>query len=239
MPEPTPGPATPASTLAPGRPVQAVLFDLDGTLVDTNYLHVTAWWEAFLEAGHEVSAYDVHRAIGLPSTDLVQQLLGRPDDAVTAGHDERWEQVRPRALAFHGAGDLLRACAERGVKVIWATSGSSADIDAWRALLGADEAVHAVVGGDDVRNGKPHPEIVQKALAAAGVQPDRAVMVGDTTYDIRAAAAAGVRCIGLLAGGIGELELRQAGVDAVLGNAAELLDALDDALNGTLAARAA
>lgn len=234
MPEPTPGPATPASTPVSGPPVEAVLFDLDGTLMDTNYLHVTAWWQAFLAAGHQVSGYDVHRALGLPSTELVQQLVGRPDEAVVAGHDTRWEQVRPQALAFHRAGDLLRACADRGVTVVWATSGSGADIEAFRTAVGADEAVHAVVGGDDVERGKPDPEVVRKALAAAGVEPDRALLVGDTTYDVRAAGAAGVRCVGLLGGGISELELRQAGADAVLGNAAELLDALDDVLAGRL-----
>ena len=87
--------------------------------------------------------------------------------------------------------------------------------------------VHAVVTAGDVESAKPAPDIVQAALEAAGVEPDRAVMVGDTVYDVRAAAAAGVPCIGVLAGGIGERELVDAGAAAVYGNVAELLDGLD------------
>jgi phosphoglycolate phosphatase-like HAD superfamily hydrolase len=201
--------------------LQAVLFDLDGTLVDTNYLHVHAWWEAFREQGHQVSGFDIHRAIGLPSADLVRTLLGEDDEAVVEGHSTRWAELRPGVQAFHRAGDLLRACADKGWKVVWATSGSPEDIEVIRKVLDADDAIHAVVGSADVDRGKPHPDVVQKALD--GIDPADAVMLGDTVWDVRAAGAAGVRCIGVLAGGIGEKELRDAGAAAVVGNPADLL----------------
>lgn len=210
--------------------VRAVLFDLDGTLVDSNYLHVTAWWEAFRETGHEVSCYDIHRALGLPSADLVQQLLGRPDDAVVEQHDARWERRRSTVLAFHGASQLVWACAERDLRVVWATSGSEADIEAYQQLLDVDDAVHAILGSADIEAGKPDPEVIRKGAAAAGVDPAQAVVVGDTTYDVRAAKAAGALAVGLLAGGIGRAELSDAGADLVLGNAQELLTSLDDVL---------
>ena len=206
----------------------AVLFDVDGTLLDTNYLHVMAWWESFLARGHEVSCFDIHRALGQGSTELVQSLLGERDDAVAEGHEERWGELRPRMIAFRGAADLARACAERGLRVVLATSGTPEDVEDFRAALGIDDVVHAVVNSGDVEQHKPAPDIVLAALAVAGVTADRAVMVGDTVYDVRAAQAAGVPCISLLAGGIGEVELRKEDPAAVYANCSELLQGLAD-----------
>lgn len=212
----------------------AVLLDVDGTLLDTNYLHVLAWWESFLAQGHEVSCFDIHRAIGRGSADLVQTLLGEPDDSVVEGHEQRWGELRPRMIPFHGAADLARACAARGLRVVLATSGSSDDVEDFRAKLGIDDIVHAVVNSGDVEQSKPAPDIVFAALDAAGVTAARAVMVGDTVYDVRAARAAGVACIALLAGGIAESELRQEDPAGVYGNCAELLDGLGDSPIGAL-----
>lgn len=216
---------------APASSPRAVLFDLDGTLVDTNYLHVHAWWEAFAEQGHDVSAYDVHRAIGLPSADLVRSLLGREDEAVVEGHSARWAPLRPRAKAFHRAGDVLRACRDAGVLTAWATSGAPEDIERFTELIGVEPDV--VVGSEDVERGKPDGQVVTTALERLGVAPERAVMVGDTTWDVRAAAAAGVHTVALLCGGIGEAELREAGAADVAGNPSGLLDRLDKIVGGT------
>ena len=212
----------------------AVVFDVDGTLLDTNYLHVIAWWESFLAEGHEVSCFDIHRTIGRSSEDLVQTLLGEADDRVVQGHSERWAPLRERMIPFHAAADLVRACADRGLLVVWATSGSPEDVEDFKAKLDCDDAVTAIVNSGDVANSKPAPDIVRAALEAVDVAPDRAVMVGDTVYDIRAAHAAGVRCIGLLGGGVGETELRQEEPTAVYGNCAELLAGLDDSPIGQL-----
>lgn len=217
-----------------GTAPAAVVLDVDGTLVDTNYLHVVAWWESFLAQGHTVSCYDIHRAIGRGSSDLVQTLLGHPDEAVVAGHDERWAPLRRRMRPFHAAGDLVRACADRGLRVVWATSGSSEDVEDFRRAVDVDDAIHAVVNSGDVQNSKPAPDIVLAALDAAGVGPDRAVLVGDTVYDVRAAKAAGVPCVAVLAGGIGGDELRQEDPAGIYGNCAELLAALSDSPIGAL-----
>ena len=215
-------------------PPRALLLDVDGTLLDTVYQHVSAWWEAFEQAGHQVSCFDIHRQIGRGSEDLVQQLLGREDDAIVEGHTRYWEAVRDRVHPFHQVPELIREVAGRGVRVVYCTSGSEDDTKTFREKIGCDDVVHAVVSSADVEVSKPEPDIVQKALEAAGARPEDAVMVGDTVYDIRAAKAAGVRCIGVLAGGIGEKELREAGADAVYGNVAELLEGLQDSPVGTL-----
>ena len=130
--------------------------------------------------------------------------------------------------------ELIRTCAERGLLVVYCTSGSPEDVDDFRARIGCDDVVAAVVNSGDVEQSKPAPDIVRAALDAVGVEPQDAVMLGDTVYDVRAAAAAGVACIGLMCGGIGERELDEAGAVAVYGNPSELLADLDASPVGRL-----
>lgn len=200
---------------------------MDGTLLDTSYLHVLAWWESFLAAGYEVSCFDIHRALGRGGDDLVETLVGRADDRVVQGHKQRWAPLRERCLPFHDVAELIRATADRGVQVVYCTSGDDQDVEDFRRKIGCDDVVAAVVDSSDVEHAKPAPDIVQAALAAVDVAPQDAVLVGDTVYDVRAAATAGVACIGLMCGGIGESELREAGAVAVYGNPSELLRDLD------------
>ncbi len=218
---------------APSRPTALVL-DVDGTLLDTVYLHIIAWWESFREAGHEVSCFDLHRAIGRGSSDLVETLLGTPDERVVEGHAARWAPLREQCLAFHSVPELIRTVAGRGVKVVYCTSGSPEDVEDFRAKIDCDDVVAAVVNSGDVEQSKPAPDIVRAALEAVGVEPRDAVMMGDTVYDVRAAAAAGVPCIGLMSGGIGERELQEAGAVAVYGNPAQVLEDLDASPVGAL-----
>jgi HAD superfamily hydrolase (TIGR01549 family) len=227
------------TTPAPGaadRP-SALVLDVDGALLDTNYLHAIAWWEAFRDAGHEVSGFDIHRAIGRGSDDLVETLIGRADESIVEGHAKNWAPLRERCIPFHHVPELIRACAERGMKVVYCTSGAPEDIEDFRAKIGCDDVVDAVVDSGDVESSKPEPDIVLAALEAVGVEADRAVMVGDTVYDVRAAKAAGVAVVGLVCGGISEQELTEAGADAVYGNASELLQGLDDSPIGALLGR--
>jgi HAD superfamily hydrolase (TIGR01549 family) len=231
------------TTTGPGagdRP-SALVLDVDGTLLDTNYLHVIAWWEAFRDAGHEVSGFDIHRAIGRGSSDLVETLIGVTDegavDGIVEGHAKNWAPLREQCVPFHDVPELIRACAGRGMQVVYATSGAPEDIEDFRAKIGCDDVVSAVVSSADVESSKPAPDVVHAALDAVGVAPDRAVMVGDTVYDVRAARAAGLTVIGLVCGGISEQELREAGADAVYGNVSELLEGLESSPIGPLLAR--
>ncbi|MEU9627307.1 HAD family hydrolase [Streptomyces luteogriseus] len=216
-----------------GSAGRAAVFDVDGTLVDTNHLHVVAWWEAFRQAGHEVPMHAVHRAVGLPSTDLVAHLLGEDRDTdqdadISAGHKALYGQYFGRLPALPGAGDLLRRLHRDGWTVVLATSAGGAELGALRRALDADEAISATASADDVDEGKPAPEPVEHALELAGVPAERAVFVGDTVWDMRAGSSAGVRCLGVLCGGIPRADLEEAGADAVYAGPAHLLSALDD-----------
>ncbi|MBX9362656.1 HAD family hydrolase [Streptomyces sp. WAC04114] len=214
---------------------RAAVFDVDGTLVDTNHLHVVAWWEAFRQAGHDVPMHAIHRAVGLPSTDLVAHLLGEDRDTdqdadISAGHKALYGQYFDRLPALPGAGDLLRRLHRDGWTVVLATSAGGAELGALRRAIDADEAIAATASADDVAEGKPSPEPVEHALELAGVPAERAVFVGDTVWDMRAGTRAGVRCLGVLCGGIPRADLEDAGADAVYADPADLLSALDDGL---------
>ncbi|MEV5438410.1 HAD family hydrolase [Streptomyces sp. NPDC052682] len=212
---------------------RAAVFDVDGTLVDTNHLHVATWWEAFRQAGHRVPMHAVHRAVGLTSTDLVAHLLGDDRDPdqdaeLSAAHKALYGQYFDRLPALPAAGDLLRRLHRDGWKVVLATSAGGAELGALRRALDADDAIAAVAGADDVEEGKPAPEPVEHALELVGVPAERAVFVGDTVWDMRAGRRAGVRCVGVLCGGIPRADLEGAGADAVYDDPAHLLESLRD-----------
>ncbi|MEV5341923.1 HAD family hydrolase [Streptomyces sp. NPDC052676] len=212
---------------------RAAVFDVDGTLVDTNHLHVTAWWEAFRQAGHRVPMHAVHRSVGLPSGDLIARLLGEDrdkerDGELSAAHKALYGQFFDRLPALPDAGNLLRRLHEDGWKVVLATSASGTELSALRRALDADEAITATASAEDVEAGKPSPEPVRHALELAGVPAERAVFVGDTVWDMRAGSRAGVRCVGLLCGGIPRADLEKAGADAVYDDPADLLASLAD-----------
>jgi phosphoglycolate phosphatase-like HAD superfamily hydrolase len=222
----------PQAQAPPGR--AGVIFDVDGTLLDTNYLQVTAWWEAFRERGHHVACADIHRAIGLSSDDLITRVLGRPDPSVSAAHSRYIAPYLGRIRPLAGAPELLRDTARRGLNVVLATSAKDEELDLMLDALEARDALDTVVSSGDVDQAKPHPEIVQKALEESGTDPARAVMVGDTVWDVLAAQRAGLPCVGLLSGGISEEELRDAGAAETYPGPAALLDKLEGSAIGRL-----
>lgn len=210
---------------------RAAVFDVDGTLVDTNYLHVTAWWEALRQAGHDVPTQAIHRAIGLGSSDLVAHLLGadrarEEAEALSAAHKTLYGQYFGRLTALPEAGLLLRRLADDGWKVVLATSASGQELSALRTALDADEAICGMASADDVSEGKPAAEPVAKALELAGAVPQRSVFVGDTVWDMQAGSRAGVTCVGLLCGGIPREDLEKAGADVVYDGPDRLLASL-------------
>ena len=212
---------------------RAAVFDVDGTLVDTNHLHVVAWWEALRQAGHDIPMQAVHRSIGLGSEDLVARLLGErrdkdQDAELSAAHKALYGQYFDRLPAFKDAGRLLRRLDHDGWQVVLATSASGPELSALRRAISADDAITATASADDVEEGKPAPEPVEHALELAGVPPERAVFVGDTVWDMRAGSRAGVRCVGVLCGGIPRRDLEEAGAEAVYDDPAHLLASLKD-----------
>jgi len=211
---------------------RAALFDVDGTLVDSNHLHVVTWWEAFRQAGHRVPTHAIHRAVGLGSEDLVARLLGEgeasalaPGEAedLSTAHKTLYAQYFERLTALPDAGRLLRRLADDAWTVVLATSAGDDELSALRRAIDADDAIKATASADDVSEGKPAPEPVERALELAGVPAERAVFVGDTVWDMQAGTRAGVRCVALLCGGIPRADLEEAGADAVFADPAQLL----------------
>ncbi|MEU5085479.1 HAD family hydrolase [Streptomyces sp. NPDC021356] len=210
---------------------RAAVFDVDGTLVDTNHLHVTTWWEAFRQAGHRVPMHAIHHSVGLGSGDLVAHLLGddrdeEQDSALSAAHSALYAQYFDRLPALADAGRLLRRLHGDGWTVVLATSASGPELDALRRAIDADDAIAATASADDVEAGKPAPEPVEHALELVGVPAERAVFVGDTVWDMRAGSRAGVRCVGVLSGGIPRADLERAGAQWVYDDPAHLLASL-------------
>jgi HAD superfamily hydrolase (TIGR01509 family) len=216
---------------------RAVLFDVDGTLVDTNYLHAVTWWQAFSQGGHYVPMTDIHRSIGMGSDQMLDHLLPADRDSgadanMQTSHDALYATYWSRLQSLPGAADLLRACKARGLTVVLASSAGEAEAGILRGVIDAEDAIDDATFSGEVESTKPAPDIVQVALEKAGVPAERAVFVGDTVWDVQASQKAGVPCIGLLSGGIGRQELTDAGAVQVYAGPAELLAALDGSLLG-------
>ncbi|WP_431234524.1 HAD family hydrolase [Mycolicibacterium psychrotolerans] len=209
----------------------AVLFDIDGTLVDSNYLHVHAWQQAFHEVGLPVQAWHVHRSIGMDGSTLVEELSDGADDDVQKRlkdfHTRYYEASADLLTALPGARELLQRVADLGLQVVLATSAPENELAMLRKTLDCDELVSAITSSEDVEEAKPRPDIVNVALEKAGVSAQQAVFIGDTVWDVEASARAGVPCIAVLSGGVGRGELEKAGAAAIFDDAQELLDKLD------------
>ena len=208
---------------------RAVLFDIDGTLVDTNYLHALAWRRVFLDRDEpEVTTASIHRLIGMGSEQLVETLCGRPRPELKDERARHFDALKPEIRAFPRAAELLRAVHERGLRVVLATSAEKSDLEALLSAIDADDAIDAVTSAGEVDEAKPAPDVFSVALEQAGTAPEATVVVGDTVWDIEAATRAGLRCVAVTTGGISRAELEAAGALAVYDDVGALLDGLDD-----------
>jgi HAD superfamily hydrolase (TIGR01509 family) len=210
----------------------AVLFDIDGTLVDSNYLHVHAWQRAFHEVGLPVEAWHIHRSIGVDGATLVDRLSKGADDDVQKRlkglHTRYYEASAELLTALPGARQLLQRVADSGLQVVLATSAPENELAMLRATLSCDDLVSAITSSEDVEKAKPKPDIVNVALEKAGVSAERAVFVGDTVWDVEASTRANVPCIAVLSGGVSRGELESAGAAAIFDDALDLCEHLVD-----------
>jgi HAD superfamily hydrolase (TIGR01509 family) len=207
----------------------AVLFDVDGTLVDSNYLHVHAWQRAFHQLGLQVEGWRIHRGIGMDGSSLSRDLAGDDQaDAAKELHSQFYGELVELLQPLPGAQALLDAVADRGLQVVLASSAPDDELDALRKVLRRDDIVSVMTNSGDVESAKPNPDIVEVALDRAGVEVERAVFVGDSVWDVKAAARAGLTCIGVLSGGTSRAELEAEGAKTVWNNPRDLLDRLDD-----------
>jgi HAD superfamily hydrolase (TIGR01509 family) len=208
---------------------RAVLFDVDGTLVDTNYLHVLAWRRVFLERGEpEITSARIHRLVGMGTDELLETLFGRSRPELKPERARQFEALKGEIRAFPRAGDLLRTLHDRNVRVVLATSAEKDDLEALLEAIDADEAIDEVTSAGDVDQAKPAPDLFRAGLEAAGTAPESTVVVGDTVWDVKAAAQAGLRCVAVTSGGISRSELEAAGAVAVYDDVSALLDDLDE-----------
>ncbi len=204
----------------------AVLLDIDGSLVDSNYLHIHAWRRAFTEVGIAADSWRIHRSIGMDGAALLDSLSGDAEDSVKQQakdlHSRYYKQSASLLRLLPGARDLMHEVESRDLQVVLATSAPEDELELLREVLESDELVSTMTSSEDVDTAKPKPDIVEVALQRAGVEAARAVFVGDSVWDAEASARAEVTCIGLLSGGISSGELRRGGASAVFDDAADL-----------------
>jgi HAD superfamily hydrolase (TIGR01509 family) len=213
----------------------ALIFDLDGTLVDSVYQHVLAWHEALQRDGIELSVWRIHRRIGMSGGLFTRALLretGRDlDEALLARLQERHTEAYKRRLGevhpLPGARRLLTHLTELGCRWAIATSGRIASAGPAIELLGVPEGV-PIVTRDLVPHAKPDPDLFLEAVRQLGVAVEHAVVVGDSVWDLLAARRARTLGVGLLSGGYGKEELERAGAYRVYGDPANLLRHLDE-----------
>ena len=208
---------------------RAVLFDIDGTLVDTNYLHALAWRRVFLERREpEITTARIHWLVGMGTDELLETLCGRSRPELKPERARHFDALKPEIRAFPGAADLLRAVHGRGARVVLATSAEKDDLEALLAAIDADDAIDAVTSAGEVDAAKPAPDLFSVALEEAGTDPGATVVVGDTVWDVEAAKKAGMPAIVVRSGGFGDDELRKAGAIAIYDTPGDLAKALDD-----------
>jgi HAD superfamily hydrolase (TIGR01509 family) len=219
---------------AQARParVRAALFDVDGTLVDTNDLHAEAWREAFARFGVELEAQAIRGQIGKGGDNLIPALAPQLDkDRRAALEEHRAELFKrdylPRAVPFPGVRALFERLAADGVKIVLASSAGAEEVRFHLSLIGCEDLVDGTTSADDAESSKPDPDIFQAALTKAGIGPEEAVVVGDTPWDVLAASKAGLRTLGFRSGGFAEAELTEAGAAELYDGPADLLARYD------------
>jgi HAD superfamily hydrolase (TIGR01509 family) len=205
-----------------------VIFDVDGTLADTNYLHVVSWARAFREAGETVPMSGIHHLIGMGSDQLVEELIGHPSEEAVEGHTRLYEELMAEIRAFPSAGELLAEVHRRGAIVALATSASEDQLEAMLEAIDAPEgSIDHVVTKDDVDHSKPEPDVFEAALDATGLDPADTIVVGDSVWDVKAAEPLGLQVVAVLTGGISRCHLEEAGAIAVYDDVAHILRELD------------
>ncbi len=204
---------------------KAAILDIDGTLVDTNYHHALAWYQAFRQNGFILPIWKIHRSLGMGGDQLVPALIGEDAaaehaDAITPAEKALYMQLIADVEPFEGARDFISHLKNTGKTVILASSAKAQELDHYLDLLDVRGVVDAWTSSADVETTKPAPDLVEAAQAKADTSD--AVMVGDTPYDIEAAAKAGTPTIAVMAGGFSRDELLDAGAVAVFESVAEL-----------------
>jgi len=212
--------------------VAIAVLDIDGTLVDTNYHHAIAWYRAFREHGIVLPVWRIHRHIGMGGDQLVAALTDdeteqQHGDEIRDTETKRYFELIDEVETMDGSRELIEQLKQRGHTVVLASSAKEDEVDHYLDLLDARELADAWTTSADVEATKPAPDLVAAALERAGGSSHDAVMVGDTPWDVKAAAGADVRTLAVLTGGFSVDELREAGALDVFESVRELCERLD------------
>lgn len=212
---------------------QAAIFDIDGTLIDSVDLHASAWQEALVKFGHDVTFEQARSQIGKGGDQLIPMFLS---DAEQKDHGEEMEEWRgklfkskylPLVRPFSAVPQLLRRVHDAGLKVAAASSAKRSELEVYLDIAGIKDLVDVATSSEDAEQSKPAPDIFQVALKKLGIEGPQAIAIGDTPYDAEAARKAGISTIGMLCGGFTEADLRKGGCVAVYPGPGALLACFD------------
>jgi HAD superfamily hydrolase (TIGR01509 family) len=206
---------------------KVVVLDVDGTLMDTNYLHTEAWARAFEKAGYRVPREKVHKQVGKGAELLIHEFVD-DDDAVEEIqnlHSEFYQGFQKFGHPLPGAKELLSSLKERGYQVWFVTSAKDEELEHHMQELEAEDNIAGVVNSSSVDNAKPAPDIFEEALRRAGTTAEETVALGDAIWDVRSAKDAGIRTVAVLSGGAFHTQdLEEAGAVAVYEDCAAILE---------------
>jgi HAD superfamily hydrolase (TIGR01509 family) len=212
--------------------VSTAILDIDGTLVDTNYQHALAWYRAFRQHGIVLPVWRIHRHIGMGGDQVIEALTDEATERelgekIRATEKERYFEMIDEVQPMEGSRELIAELHRRGHAVVLASSAKPEEVEHYLDLLDARELADAWTTSGDVEATKPEPDLVKAALARGDGDPQQAVMIGDTPWDVHAARRAGVDTIAVLTGGFAIEELEQSGAVQVFESVVELCQGLD------------
>ena len=218
--------------------IKAIIFDVDGTLVDSVDLHAQAWQAAFREFGHDIAFDEIRGQIGKGGDQLMPVFLTddeirREGEALDARRAEIVKtQCLPKIEGFPAVRELFQALRDHGVKIALASSAKGEELSAYKRKADITDLVEEETSSDDAERSKPYGDIFQAALdRLPDLDPTAAIVVGDTPYDAEAAAKVGLRTIGVLCGGFPEAQLREAGCIAIYHDPADMLAHIKDVVD--------
>ena len=211
--------------------IRAVIFDVDGTLVDSVDLHAEAWHRAFLHFGFDIPAQRIRTQIGkggdkLMPVFLPKEVLQEKGEEIDKYRGELFKkEYMPRVPSFPRVRELFEKIRGHGLKIALASSAKKDQLKTLKQIARIEDLVDCETSSDDIESSKPDPDVFHAALQCLRpIKPEEAIAVGDTPYDATSSRRAGVPCIGLLCGGFPEDDLRAAGCIAIYGDPADLLD---------------
>ncbi|MBV8850517.1 MAG: HAD family hydrolase [Methylobacteriaceae bacterium] len=216
--------------------IEAVIFDVDGTLVDTVDQHADAWHRAFSHFGHDIDFTAIRLQIGKGGDQLMPVFLSKAEVEERGKEIEAYRsdlfkrEYLPRVRGFPKVRELFQRITSEGKRTALASSAKGEELETYKKAADIADLVHEETSSDDAERSKPHPDIFEAALARLKLSPKRGLVVGDSPYDAEAAGKAGLRTIGVLCGGFAETDLREAGAAQIFRDPADLLANLEQSL---------